>query len=128
MKTALVTGAARGIGAAFAEAYLREGAQVAIADIDFDRAQETATSLGSGQDAAEQLPVDRINGRGCHFEQDLAFARRGDVNVAFDGNLLGRANVVSAANLVDLGGLHGGGDISCSSSHGGDVDASIVLL
>ena len=33
-KTALITGAARGIGRAFAEAYIREGARVAIADIN----------------------------------------------------------------------------------------------
>lgn len=45
-KTALITGAARGIGRAFAGAYAREGARVAIADIDFDRAQETADALG----------------------------------------------------------------------------------
>ncbi|MBY5934123.1 L-iditol 2-dehydrogenase [Tateyamaria omphalii] len=44
-KTALITGAARGIGQAFAEAYLREGARVIIADIDQDRAAETANTL-----------------------------------------------------------------------------------
>ena len=36
-KTALITGAARGIGLAFAQAYVREGAQVAIADVDTRR-------------------------------------------------------------------------------------------
>ena len=33
-KSALITGSARGIGRAFAEAYVREGARVAIADIN----------------------------------------------------------------------------------------------
>ncbi len=33
-KSALITGSARGIGRAFAEAYVREGATVAIADIE----------------------------------------------------------------------------------------------
>jgi len=45
-KTALITGAARGIGRAFAEAYIREGARVAIADIDIARARATAEELG----------------------------------------------------------------------------------
>ena len=47
-KTALITGAARGIGRAFAASYLREGAQVAIADIDDARAAQTAEDLGEG--------------------------------------------------------------------------------
>ncbi len=43
-KTALITGAARGIGRAFTEAYVREGARVVIADIDEARASETASA------------------------------------------------------------------------------------
>ena len=46
-KTALITGAARGIGRAFAEAYLREGATVALADIDADRVRATAAEIGA---------------------------------------------------------------------------------
>ena len=45
-KSALITGSARGIGRSFAEAYIREGAKVAIADIDLDRASHTASDLG----------------------------------------------------------------------------------
>jgi NAD(P)-dependent dehydrogenase (short-subunit alcohol dehydrogenase family) len=45
-KVAIITGAARGIGAAFAEAYVREGATVAIGDIDMARAEETAKAIG----------------------------------------------------------------------------------
>lgn len=46
-KTALITGAARGIGRAFAQAYVREGATVVIADLDLDRAKQTAAEIGS---------------------------------------------------------------------------------
>lgn len=46
-KSALITGSARGIGRAFAEAYIREGAMVAIADIDLERAHATAKELGA---------------------------------------------------------------------------------
>lgn len=45
-RAALITGAARGIGKAFAQAYAREGAMVAVADIDVERADETAKAIG----------------------------------------------------------------------------------
>ena len=45
-KSALITGAARGIGATFAKAYVAEGATVAIADINLERAEETAAAIG----------------------------------------------------------------------------------
>jgi NAD(P)-dependent dehydrogenase (short-subunit alcohol dehydrogenase family) len=45
-KSAIITGAARGIGAAFAKAYAAEGACVAIADLDMARARETAAQIG----------------------------------------------------------------------------------
>ena len=45
-KIALITGAARGIGAAYAEAYVGEGAKVVIGDIDIVRAEKTAHAIG----------------------------------------------------------------------------------
>jgi galactitol 2-dehydrogenase len=45
-KVALITGGARGIGRAFAEAYVREGASVVIADIDRSAAERTAAEIG----------------------------------------------------------------------------------
>jgi D-sorbitol dehydrogenase (acceptor) len=45
-KSALITGSARGIGRSFAEAYVREGATVAIADINIERAEQTAREIG----------------------------------------------------------------------------------
>jgi D-sorbitol dehydrogenase (acceptor) len=58
-KSALITGSARGIGRAFAEAYLREGATVAIADIDLERAQTTASELGDQAYAVEMDVTDQ---------------------------------------------------------------------
>lgn len=52
-KSALITGSARGIGRAFAEAYVREGATVAIADINVERARQTASEIGAGAYAVE---------------------------------------------------------------------------
>ncbi len=44
-ETALITGAGRGIGLAFAAAYKREGARVAPADIDFATAAVIALDI-----------------------------------------------------------------------------------
>ncbi len=62
-KSALITGSARGIGRAFAEAYVREGATVAIADINFERASQTAAEVGDEAypvllDVTEQASID----------------------------------------------------------------------
>jgi D-sorbitol dehydrogenase (acceptor) len=55
-KSALITGSARGIGKAFAEAYLREGAAVAIGDINLEAAEKTASEIG-GKAYAVKLDV-----------------------------------------------------------------------
>ncbi|MBD0275353.1 MAG: L-iditol 2-dehydrogenase, partial [Acetobacteraceae bacterium] len=47
-KSALVTGAARGIGRAVAERYVREGARVAIADLNEEAAKGAAAAIGDG--------------------------------------------------------------------------------
>ncbi|OSQ41853.1 GolD/DthD family dehydrogenase [Thalassospira sp. MCCC 1A01428] len=47
-KTAIVTGAASGIGAAIAEAYAAQGARVALLDMNVEAATKKAEALGNG--------------------------------------------------------------------------------
>jgi len=52
-QVAAITGGARGIGRATAEAFLRQGMRVAIGDLDVDTAKKTAEELGRGTTAHE---------------------------------------------------------------------------
>jgi NADP-dependent 3-hydroxy acid dehydrogenase YdfG len=54
-ETAAITGGARGIGRATAEAFLRQGMKVAIGDVDIETARKTASELGP---SAVALPLD----------------------------------------------------------------------
>ena len=60
-KTALVTGGARGIGRAICEAYAREGATVAVADMLEQDARETAAALGNGAIAVTMNVTDHAS-------------------------------------------------------------------
>ncbi len=64
-KTALITGAARGLGLAFAHAYVAEGARVAMAD----GYQMTESSKGTGRRLRERY------GRGDHRKGGRSLSR-----------------------------------------------------
>lgn len=93
-KTALITGAARGIGRAFAEAYVREGARVAIADIDIARARTTAAEIG---DAAIALELDVTEQDSIDAAVAETIARLGQIDI-----LINNAAIFSAAPLIEI--------------------------
>lgn len=62
-KSALITGGARGIGAAIARAFIAEGARVVIADVDVGAGEALATAIGATffeMDVASQTDWDRL--------------------------------------------------------------------
>ena len=58
-KVVAITGGARGIGEATARSFVREGAQVAIGDLDVALAEKTAATLGGGTIALELDVTDK---------------------------------------------------------------------
>jgi NAD(P)-dependent dehydrogenase (short-subunit alcohol dehydrogenase family) len=93
-KTALITGAARGIGRAFAEAYVHEGARVAIADIDIDRARATAAEIG---EAAIAVPLDVTRQESIDSAVAETVAALGRIDI-----LINNAAIFTAAPLVEI--------------------------
>ena len=93
-KSALITGAARGIGYHFAAAYVQEGARVAIADINGDRARAAADELG-GQAIAIEMDVTK---------QESIDAGVAATIEAFGGIdiLVNNAAVFTAAPITDI--------------------------
>ena len=94
VKTALITGAARGIGLAFARAYAAEGATVCIADLNLDAAQKAAAEIGP-QAHAIALDVTRQDSIDAAFA--AAIAQMGHLDI-----LINNAALFSAAPIAEI--------------------------
>ncbi|SPH17096.1 Sorbitol dehydrogenase [Defluviimonas aquaemixtae] len=93
-KSAIITGAARGIGLAFAKAYAAEGARVAIADINMKAAREAAESLGSGAIAVKMDVTDQASIDAAVAEVEHSF---GGIDI-----LINNAALFTAAPVTDI--------------------------
>ena len=91
-KRAVITGAAQGIGKAIAEAFLAEGAELLLADVDAERLAATASELGQEGlviDVSRKAEIERLFAR--------VAARWGGLDI-----LVNNAGVTHAAELDDL--------------------------
>jgi 3-oxoacyl-[acyl-carrier protein] reductase len=57
-KVAIITGGAQGIGQAFASGMAKEGCKIVVADINFEKARETAESIQKNGTEAVAFKVD----------------------------------------------------------------------
>ena len=144
-KTALITGAARGIGQAFAERYIAEGAQVAIADINIARAKETASAIGAiaiEMDVTDQASIDAgvaqtidalghidilINNAALFTAAPIAEIDRADFDRVFAINVAGTLFTMQAVarHMIDRGK---GGKIINMASQAGRRGESLVAV
>ena len=93
-KSALITGAARGIGLEFARAYVREGARVTIADIDIARARAAAAELG---EAAIAIEIDVAQQDSIEHAITETTALLGGIDI-----LINNAAIFAAAPIAEI--------------------------
>jgi NADP-dependent 3-hydroxy acid dehydrogenase YdfG len=92
-ETVAITGAARGIGRATAEALLRQGMKVAIGDIDMEAASKTAEELGP---SAVALPLDVTDRDSFSSFLDEAERQLGPLDV-----LVNNAGIMQIGRFID---------------------------
>jgi galactitol 2-dehydrogenase len=93
-KTALITGSARGIGLAFARAYIAEGARVALADINAEAVAKAAAELGP---QAIGIQMDITSQASIDAGFDDTIAQFGQLDI-----LINNAALFSAAPIVEI--------------------------
>jgi galactitol 2-dehydrogenase len=93
-KTALITGAARGIGLEFARAYIAEGATVAVADINAASVRAAAAELGP---KAHAVVMDVTDQASIDTGMAQAVAAMGGLDI-----LVNNAALFDACPIVDI--------------------------
>lgn len=137
-KSALITGAARGIGRAFAERYVSEGATVAIADINMPGAEAAAADIGPAAyavhlDVTDQASIDAairtveertggpdilINNAALFDLAPIVEITRDSYQRLFDINVGGALFMLQAAAKSMIGRGQGGRIINMASQAG----------
>lgn len=146
-KVALITGAARGIGRAFAKAYVQEGARVAICDINIERAKITAQEIGDSaiaieMDVTRQDSIDEaitsvvskfgridilINNAAVFTAAPIAEISRTDFDRTFEINVAGTLFTMQAVARQMIAQGHGGSIINMASQAGRRGEALVSV-
>ncbi len=96
-KTALIFGAAQGIGRAVALEFARRGAQVAVADINAEAAMETATAIATAGRAGIAIPCDVTREDSVRYAAQHAEMRLGEIDI-----VMNNVGVILSGNPEDI--------------------------
>ena len=96
-KTALITGGARGQGAAEAELFIKAGAQVMITDVDEDAGKEVAARLG---DACHFMAQDVTDEDGWQAVTEAMVSKLGGIDVLVNNAGIFRVMGLEATELA----------------------------
>jgi NAD(P)-dependent dehydrogenase (short-subunit alcohol dehydrogenase family) len=96
-KVALITGGASGIGRATALLFAREGATVAIADLNAQAGKAAATEITQSGGRAIFEPADVTEAEDCRRLADRAIREFGRIDILFNN-----AGIIRRATVLDL--------------------------
>src|ERR1700682_3135137 len=96
-KVALITGAASGIGHATALLFTREGAAIALADVNADAGQRVADEIAHAGGRAFFEPVDVTRAADCQRLVERAIREVGRIDI-----LCNNAGIIRRATVLDL--------------------------
>lgn len=100
-KVAIVTGAGAGIGRATAELFAREGASVAVVDLNLQTAQETADAIIAEGGKAIAIQTDVANEEAVAAMFAKTVETFGKLNVLFNNAGIVKQGKVNESNMAD---------------------------
>jgi 2-keto-3-deoxy-L-fuconate dehydrogenase len=101
-KTALVTGAASGIGEATARAFASAGARVYLADVDFDRGIAAADDIVDAGFAAEFMELDVSDSSSCAAAEAYVRHKDGGLDILVNNAGIGHVGTILETTSGDL--------------------------